>query len=96
MCCTRRIDPFTKCHKYVHTGGFAKSEVLYCNQNILKLIKIEKTKVTRYSFPNHEISGELKSCKSLLMYPPLWTNRLAATHDDIRNTSIVLEYVPDL
>ena len=37
----RNIDPFTKRHKLVHNGGFAKAEVLYFSQNTLKSIKIQ-------------------------------------------------------
>ena len=35
------IDPFTKRYKLVHNGGFPKSEVLYCSQNTVKLIKVQ-------------------------------------------------------
>ena len=43
-----------------------------------------------YSLPKHKISGELKSCNSFWMYPPLWTSLLVARHDEIENTSIGL------
>ena len=35
------IDPFTKRHKLVHNGRCLKSEVLYCRQNTVKLMKIQ-------------------------------------------------------
>ena len=82
------IGPFTKRHKLVHNGGFLKSEVLYCSQNIVKSVKLRKTLVTRYSLPIHKISGELKTCDNSWMYLPLWTSLLVAMHDDIENTSI--------
>ena len=47
---------------------------------------------TRYSLLNHKISGELKSCDSFWMYPPLWTSLLAAMQDDIENESIMAEF----
>ena len=50
--------------------------------------RLIETEVSRYSLPNHRVSGELKSFNKFWMYPPLWTNVLVATHGDIENTSI--------
>ena len=51
-----------------------------------------KTLVTKCSSPDHKISGELKSCNSFWMYPPIWTSLLAAMDDDIENTSMGIMY----
>ena len=36
------MDPFTKCHKLVHNGGFTKIEVLYCNRNNISRSRLSK------------------------------------------------------
>ena len=33
------IDPFPKCRKLVHNGGFPKFEALYCSLNMVNLIE---------------------------------------------------------
>ena len=35
------VEPFTKRQELVHNGGVPKFEVLYCSQNVVKLIKIQ-------------------------------------------------------
>ena len=42
-CQAERIDPFMTHHKLVNNGGFPKFEILYCSQNTVKSIKIEKS-----------------------------------------------------
>ena len=88
ICPKYSIDPFTKCHKLVHNGGFPKVEVLRCSQNTARFIMIKLPLTTRYNLPNHKISGELKSYNSFWMYPPLWTSLLVVKHDNNENTSI--------
>ena len=55
--------------------------------------RFHKTLVTRYSLPNHKISGELKSWDKLWMYWLLWTSLVVAMHDDIENTSVGTDHV---
>ena len=43
------------------------------------LSRFSKTLVTRYRLPDKNISGELKSCNSFRMHPPLRTSLLVAT-----------------
>ena len=47
--------------------------------------RFSKTLITRYSLPNHNVSGELERCNNVWMYPPLWTSLLVAMHNDIVN-----------
>ena len=45
-----------------------------------------------YNLPNHKVSDQLKSYNSFWIYPPLWTSRLVAMHDDITNIPIFLTF----
>ena len=58
-------------------------------------LTLNEQSLTRYSRPDHKISGELKSCNSVWMYPPLWTCLLVAMHDDIENRSITQPSIND-
>ena len=55
--------------------------------------RFSKTLVTRYSLPNHKISGELKSWDKFWMYWPSPTSLDVAMHDDIENTSVGTDHV---
>ena len=81
------IDLSSKRDRLVHDGGFLKFEVKVW----LVQPKFHKTLVTRYSLPHHKVSNQFKSYNGVLMYPPLWTSRLVALHDDIVNKSITAE-----
>ena len=41
----------------------------------------------RYNLPDHKVSNQLKTHSSFSMYPPLWSSRLVAMYDKIKNTS---------
>ena len=72
------IEPFKKRHKLIHNGRFPKFKVLHCSKILYNRSRFTKTLVTMYNLTNHKISGELKSCNSFWMYPPLWTRSLVA------------------
>ena len=88
------MDPFTKRHKLVHNVRFSKFKVLY---NVSKILqnrsRFSKTSVTRYSLPDHKISGELKSCNVLDVSAIMGQSACCYADDDIENTSII--YLPE-
>ena len=86
--CGPTIDPFTKRHKLVHDGGFPKFADYIVAKILYNRSRFSDTLVTRYSLPNHKISGEQESWNNFWKYPPLCTSLLVAMHDNIENTSI--------
>ena len=54
--------------------------------------RLSKNLVASCSLPNHKISGELKSCDSTWIYPPLWTSLAVAMHYDIETRSIAQSF----
>ena len=61
---------------------------------VAECCKIDKKLLKPYlqgtAFHTTDISGELESCNSFWMYPPLWTSLLVAMNDKIEKTSISL------